>query len=601
MARRLVEVDVRPLRRPPRHPSADDRRARHPGRAGRHRARGRRHRRARRRRRCFGALFSLPTSTGASSTGARDRHASTQPAGSPSSPPICWRACCSLRRASWAPTSPSARRSASACRWASAAPTPRSSPPTRARPGAMPGRLVGVSTDTDGPAGAAPRAADPGTAHPPREGDVEHLHGPGAARQHRRAVRRVARPRRAAPHRRACRTADADRGRLAAARPGSRPARRRCSTRSSSTASTPTRCSPPRPTASTCAASATAVGISFDETTTVDVVVEPCSRRSASTAMPARTGVPSDAPRGAARGPTSSSPSRSSSGYHTEHEMLRYLRRLADRDLALDRTMIPLGSCTMKLNATTEMAPITWPEFADLHPFAPDDDAEGYAPPDRRARGVAGRDHRLRRRQPAAQRREPGRVRRAAGDPRLPPDPRRRRAHGVPDPGQRPRHQRRQRGDGRACEVVVVATDADGNVDLDDLRAKIDGSASVGAIMVTYPSTHGVFEERIGEMCDDRARRRRPGVRRRRQPQRARRSRPAGRFGADVSHLNLHKTFCIPHGGGGPGVGPVAVRAHLAPFLPGDPLGGTDQAVGPVSAARFGSAGILPIPWVYIR
>ena len=149
--------------------------------------------------------------------------------------------------------------------------------------------------------------------------------------------------------------------------------------------------------------------------------------------------------------------------------------------------------------------------------------------------------------------------------------------------------------------VVVVATDADGNVDLDDLESKIDELGDrVGAIMATYPSTHGVFEERIGEMCamvhdaggqvyvDGANLNALVGL-----------AKP-GEFGADVSHLNLHKTFCIPHGGGGPGVGPVAVREHLAPFLPGHPLGGADQPVGPVSAAPFGSAGILPIPWVYI-
>ena len=250
--------------------------------------------------------------------------------------------------------------------------------------------------------------------------------------------------------------------------------------------------------------------------------------------------------------------------------MLRYLRRLADRDLALDRTMIPLGSCTMKLNATTEMVPITWPEFAGLHPFAPADESVGLRALIAELEALARRDHRLRRRQRAAQRRQPGRARRPAGDPRLPPLPRRRPAHGVPDPVQRPRHERRQRRDGRARRRRR------GHRRPRQRRrrrpagqARRRSATAWPAIMVTYPSTHGVFEEAIGEICDavheaggqvyvDGANLNAlVGV-----------ARP-GHFGADVSHLNLHKTFCIPHGGGGPGVGPVGVRAHLAPFLPG--------------------------------
>ncbi len=285
---------------------------------------------------------------------------------------------------------------------------------------------------------------------------------------------------------------------------------------------------------------------------------------------------------------------------HSEHEMLRYLRRLADRDLALDRTMIPLGSCTMKLNATTEMASITWPEFADLHPFAPADTSRGTRRMIAELEGwlaeITGYDAVSVQPNAGSQGELAGLLairayHRSRGD-----DERRvclipSSAHGT----------NAASAVMAGMDVTVVATDADGNVDVDDLRAELDELGDrVGAIMITYPSTHGVFEERIGEICDlvhaaggqvyvDGANLNalvglaRPGT-----------------FGADVSHLNLHKTFCIPHGGGGPGVGPIGVRAHLVPYLPGDPLGGCDQEVGPVSAAPFGSAGILGIPWAYI-
>ncbi len=285
--------------------------------------------------------------------------------------------------------------------------------------------------------------------------------------------------------------------------------------------------------------------------------------------------------------------------HRSETAMLRYLRALSDRDLALDRTMIPLGSCTMKLNATAEMIPITWPGFANLHPYAPADQAEGWRELilglERALVAITGYDAVSLQPNSGAQGEYAGLLairayHRSRGDTGrdvcLIPSS----AHGT-NPAS---------AHLAGMEVVVVACDARGNVDLADLRAKAAQYAPrLAALMVTYPSTHGVFEEAIGEICDvvhaaggqvylDGANLNAlVGLA---QP---------GKFGADVSHLNLHKTFAIPHGGGGPGVGPVAVRAHLAPFLPGDPLA-EGSAVGPVSAARFGSAGVLPISWAYI-
>ena len=288
--------------------------------------------------------------------------------------------------------------------------------------------------------------------------------------------------------------------------------------------------------------------------------------------------------------------------YHTEHEMLRYLHRLESRDLSLNTSMIPLGSCTMKLNATSEMVPVTWPEFGRIHPFAPREQAEGYRAlfesleswleeitgfaaislqPNAGAQGeyaglmVIRAYHRAR-----------GEEHR---DVCLIPVS----AHGT-NPASAVM---------AGMKVVIVACDDQGNVDVDDLRAKAEKHGDrLAALMVTYPSTHGVFEEAIKEITDivhqkggqvylDGANlNAQVGL-----------CRP-GDYGADVCHLNLHKTFCIPHGGGGPGMGPIGVMEHLVPFLPGHPVisVGGEQSLGTVSAAPWGSASILPISWVYI-
>jgi glycine dehydrogenase len=288
--------------------------------------------------------------------------------------------------------------------------------------------------------------------------------------------------------------------------------------------------------------------------------------------------------------------------HHSETAMLRYLKRLADYDYALDRGMIPLGSCTMKLNATSEMEPVTWPEFGNIHPFAPLEDVTGYMhlidtlqewlcdltgydavsiQPNAGSQGelaglMAIRGYHLSR----------GDVQRQIC---LIPSS----AHGT----------NAASAVLAGMTVVVVACDEDGNVDLSDLQNKIDEAGDkLSAIMITYPSTHGVYEEAVVDLCE--------------------RVHAAGgqvyidgantnavigyakfgKFGGDVSHLNLHKTFAIPHGGGGPGVGPVAARAHLAPFLPGHTMSQTKLAdYGPISAAPYGSASVLPISWAYIR
>ncbi|WP_414675083.1 aminomethyl-transferring glycine dehydrogenase [Luteibacter sp.] len=284
--------------------------------------------------------------------------------------------------------------------------------------------------------------------------------------------------------------------------------------------------------------------------------------------------------------------------HHSEHELLRYLRGLADKDLALDRTMIPLGSCTMKLNATAEMIPVTWPEFANIHPLAPAGQAQGYKQlideleamlvectgydavslqPNSGAQGEYAGLLAIR-----AYHRSRGEGHR---DICLIPES----AHGT------------NPASAQMCGMTVVVTrcDANGNVDVDDIREKAQKySDRLAAIMITYPSTHGVFEEDVVAICeavhkhggqvytDGANMNALVGV-----------AKP-GKWGSDVSHLNLHKTFCIPHGGGGPGVGPCAVKSHLAPFLPR--AFGSEGDVGMVSAATFGSASILPISWMYI-
>jgi glycine dehydrogenase len=275
--------------------------------------------------------------------------------------------------------------------------------------------------------------------------------------------------------------------------------------------------------------------------------------------------------------------------YHSESQLLRYLRKLSDRDLALDRTMIPLGSCTMKLNATVEMMPITWPGFAALHPFAPVDQAQGYHDLFARLEGalceITGYDTVSLQPNAGSQGELAGLLairgyhESRGQDARtvcLIPES----AHGT----------NAASAVMAGMSVVVVKCDDDGNVDFDDLKRKAHEHAhDLAALMVTYPSTHGVFEANIGDVCavvhecggqvylDGANLNALVGL-----------AKP-GAFGADVSHLNLHKTFCIPHGGGGPGVGPVAVRAHLAPFLSPH-----------IAAAPHGSAGILPISYAYI-
>jgi glycine dehydrogenase len=345
------------------------------------------------------------------------------------------------------------------------------------------------------------------------------------------------------------------------------------------------------------------VGISFDETTTAadveslwTVLAAPGKTVPVFAAVEATVG--SKIPAGLVRtSPFLTHPVFQT--HHSETEMLRYMRSLADKDLALDRAMIPLGSCTMKLNATTEMIPVTWKEFGGLHPFVPLDQAQGYqqltTELEQMLCAATGYDTVSLQPNAGSQGEYAGLLairgyHASRGEAHrticLIPSS----AHGTnPATAQM-----------AGMQVVVVACDANGNVDIADLKTKAEKhSANLGAIMITYPSTHGVFEEGVTEICtivhehggqvyiDGANMNAMVGLC---QP---------GKFGGDVSHLNLHKTFCIPHGGGGPGVGPIGVRAHLAPFIPGHRVV-TREGAGAVSAAPWGSASILPISWAYI-
>ena len=289
--------------------------------------------------------------------------------------------------------------------------------------------------------------------------------------------------------------------------------------------------------------------------------------------------------------------------YHTEHEMLRYLKRLQNKDLAMDHSMISLGSCTMKLNATSEMIPVTWAEFGDIHPFAPIDQAQGYMEMigglESWLKVVTGFDAICMQPNSGAQGEYAGIVAirryhasRGEGHRNICLIPRS--AHGT------------NPATSQMCglDIVVVACDDNGNVDVADLKAKAEEhSKNLACLMITYPSTHGVFEESIKDICsiihshggqvymDGANLNAQIGLT------------SPGTIGADVSHMNLHKTFAVPHGGGGPGMGPIGLKSHLAPFMANhavQPINGPHGGQGAVSAAPWGSASILPISWMYI-
>lgn len=344
--------------------------------------------------------------------------------------------------------------------------------------------------------------------------------------------------------------------------------------------------------------SAESIGISLDETVTERDIGDLLAIFQVSAVLDG-TAIPAELARG-----MKFLSHRVFNSYHSETAMLRYIRTLSDRDLALDRTMIPLGSCTMKLNATTEMVPVTWPEFSSLHPFAPANQSLGFRRLIQELSdwliAITGYDAVSLQPNAGSQGEFAGLLAirnyldargESERDICLIPSS----AHGT----------NAASAVMAGMKVVVVDCDEAGNVSVDDIKAKIaEFNNRLAALMVTYPSTHGVFEEAISEICglvhdaggqvyvDGANLNALVGLA---QP---------GKFGADVSHLNLHKTFCIPHGGGGPGVGPVICRAHLAPYLPNHPLDlsvGPATGPGPVSSAPFGSAGILPISWSYIQ
>ncbi len=344
------------------------------------------------------------------------------------------------------------------------------------------------------------------------------------------------------------------------------------------------------------------VGVSLDETCDLEVVESLVRAFGCGSRAPVTVDHPSGIPPGLERSSDFLTHSVFNS-YRSETEMLRYIRRLADKDIALDRGMIPLGSCTMKLNATSEMEPITWPEFSDIHPFAPLDQAQGYikliAELEEWLLACTGYDAISLQPNAGSQGEFAGllairRYHEAMGQERrdvclIPAS-----AHGT----------NAASAVMAGLRVAVIDCDENGDVDLVDLANKVsEYRENIAAIMVTYPSTHGVFEDGIGRICelvhdaggqvyvDGANLNALVGLA------------PPGHFGADISHLNLHKTFCIPHGGGGPGIGPVAAKSHLAPFLPNHPVvaeAGPKSGPGAISGAPWGSAGILPIPWMYI-
>ena len=346
------------------------------------------------------------------------------------------------------------------------------------------------------------------------------------------------------------------------------------------------------------------LGISLDETTTAAIVADVASLFGASVAEGGATA-------GGEAEDFALLPDVGRSSEYLQHpvfnthrsetQLLRYIRKLSDRDLALDRTMIPLGSCTMKLNATAEMEAVSWPEFASIHPFAPDSQTEGWreliADLEQQLTTITGYDQVSIQPNAGSQGELAGLL--AIRGYHLSRGDEQRNVCLIPASAH---------GTNAASavlarmKVVVVATAADGTIDHDDLKAKIEANRdALSCIMITYPSTHGVYDADVREVCDaiheaggqvyiDGANLNalvglaQPGL-----------------FGGDVSHLNLHKTFCIPHGGGGPGVGPVAAKAHLAPFMPGDANTWTEGYDVPISASRFGSAGVLPISWAYVK